>query len=184
MRNKISVHLIQSRGHILNTYDEAVSKYAEARFARDEVEVLTNSRVSEVRPDRIIFTQKGEDGNIITKELPMGFCLWSTGVAQTEFCKRLAQKLGDAQTNRHALETDAHLRLNGTPLGDVYAIGDCSTVQNNIAHHIVTFLRSLAWKHGKDPQKLELHFSDWRELAADVKVRPYRLWLHLWRSCS
>jgi NADH dehydrogenase len=29
LRNEISVHLIQSRGHILNTYDEALSRYAE-----------------------------------------------------------------------------------------------------------------------------------------------------------
>lgn len=29
LRNEISVHVIQSRGHILNTYDEALSRYAE-----------------------------------------------------------------------------------------------------------------------------------------------------------
>lgn len=29
LRNEISVHIIQSRSHILNTYDEALSKYAE-----------------------------------------------------------------------------------------------------------------------------------------------------------
>ena len=171
LRNEISVHLIQSRGHILNTYDEAVSKYAEARFARDQVEVLTNARVSEVKEDRIIFSQKDDAGNVVTKELPMGFCLWSTGVSQTEFCHGLASKLGESQANRHALETDSHLRLNGTPLGDVYAIGDCSTVQNNVADHIITFLRNLAWKQGKDPENLELHFSDWRNVAMDVKKR-------------
>ncbi|KAF4464036.1 NADH dehydrogenase [Fusarium albosuccineum] len=171
LRNEISVHLIQSRGHILNTYDETVSKYAEDRFARDQVEVLTNSRVKEVQPDKIIFTQKQDDGTLVTKELPIGFCLWSTGVSQTDFCKTLAKKLGKFQTNRHALETDTHLRLNGAPLGDVYAIGDCSTVQNNVADHITTFLRSLAWKHGKDPETLQLGFSEWREVADDVKRR-------------
>jgi NADH dehydrogenase len=31
LRNEISVHVIQSRSHILNTYDEALSKYAEVR---------------------------------------------------------------------------------------------------------------------------------------------------------
>lgn len=31
LRNEISVHIIQSRGHILNTYDEALSKFAEVR---------------------------------------------------------------------------------------------------------------------------------------------------------
>ena len=80
LRNEISVHVIQSRGHILNTYDEALSRYAEARFAKDSVDVLTNSRVKEVQADRILFTQKNEKGETVTKELPMGFCLWSTGV--------------------------------------------------------------------------------------------------------
>ncbi len=171
LRNEISVHLIQSRGHILNTYDEAVSKYAEDRFSRDEVDILTNSRVKEVTPDKIYFTQKGDEGETITKELPMGFCLWSTGVSQTEFCQRVSASLGSAQTNRHALETDTHLRLNGTPLGDVYAIGDCATVQNNVADHLVTFLRTLAWEKGKDPETMHITFSEWREVAQKVRKR-------------
>jgi NADH dehydrogenase len=171
IRNEISVHLIQSRGHILNTYDEAVSKYAEDRFSRDQVQVLTNSRVKEVRPDKILFTQKDENGQTITKELPMGFCLWSTGVSQTEFCHKVAAALGAAQTNRHALETDTHLRLNGTPLGDVYAIGDCSTVQNNVADHLVTFLRTLAWEKGKDPENVHITFNEWRDVAQKVRKR-------------
>jgi len=163
--------LIQSRGHILNTYDEAVSKYAEERFNRDQVEVLTNSRVKEVRKDKILFTQKNEHGETVTKELPMGFCLWSTGVSQTSFCKKLAKKLGAAQTNKHALETDTHLRLNGTPLGDVYAIGDCATVQNNVADHIITFLRTLAFERGKNPETMELNFGEWCNVAQSVRRR-------------
>lgn len=181
LRNEISVHIIQSRSHILNTYDEALSKYAEERFARDQVDVLTNSRVKEVLPDKIIFTQKGENGELVTKEIPAGFCLWSTGVSQADLCKRIAAKLGDVQNNRHALETDTHLRLNGTPLGDVYAIGDCATVQNNVADNIISFLRGLAFKHGKDPETLELHFNDWRNVAADVKRRFPQAVAHLRR---
>ncbi|TGO20540.1 hypothetical protein BPAE_0287g00090 [Botrytis paeoniae] len=171
LRNEISVHVIQSRGHILNTYDEAVSKYAEERFARDQVDILTNSRVQEVRPDKILFTQKGENGESVIKELPMGFCLWSTGVSQTQFCQRIAAALGSSQTNRRALETDTHLRLKGTPLGDVYAIGDCATVQNNVADHLVTFLRTLAWEKGQDPEKVQLTFRDWRDVAQRVRKR-------------
>ena len=170
LRNEISVHVIQSRGHILNTYDEALSKFAEARFAHDQVEVLTNSRVKEVHKDKILFSQKDEEGKIVTKELPMGFCLWSTGVSQTELCKRIADKI-EVQTNKHALETDTHLRLNGAPLGSVYAIGDCSTVQNNVADHLVHFLRSMAWEKGKDPEKMEITFPEWRNIAQRVKKR-------------
>jgi NADH dehydrogenase len=171
IRNEISVHLIQSRGHILNTYDEAVSKYAESRFERDQLDVLTNSRVKEVHPDKILFTQKDENGETVTKELPMGFCLWSTGVSQTEFSKTIAAALGSSQINRHALETDTHLRLSGTPLGDVYAIGDCATVQNNVADHLVTFLRNVAFERGKDPENMAITFAEWRGVAARVKKR-------------
>jgi len=170
LRNEVSVHVIQSRGHILNTYDEALSVYAEKRFEHDDVKVVTNARVKEVHPDKIVFTQK-VDGKTVTKELPMGFCLWSTGVAQTELSQKIAKTLGDSQNNKHALETDGHLRLMGAPLGDVYAIGDCSTVQNNVADHLTTFLRGMAFEQGKDPEKMKITFEDWRKVARKVRKR-------------
>ncbi|KAJ6113843.1 hypothetical protein N7523_007160 [Penicillium sp. IBT 18751x] len=169
VRNEISVHIIQSRSHILNTYDEALSQYAETRFNRDGVEVLTNARVKEVKKDRVLFSQV-EDGKEVVKEVPTAFCLWSTGVARAEICDKLCEKL-EGQHNKHALETDSHLRVIGTPLGDVYAIGDCSTVQNNIAGNIIKFLRTIAWEKGKDPEKVHLTFSEWREVANRVKKR-------------
>lgn len=50
VRNEMSVHIIQSRTHILNTYDEALSKYAEVCFSAhrnlpDIVLILTHCRV-------------------------------------------------------------------------------------------------------------------------------------------
>lgn len=54
----------------------------QARFAHDSVDILTNSRVKEVQADKILFTQKNERGETITKELAHGFCLWSTGVGR------------------------------------------------------------------------------------------------------
>ena len=180
LRNEVSVHVVQSRGHILNTYDEALSVFAENRFAHDEVDVLTNARVKEIQADRIIFTQKGDDGKTHEREIPMGFCLWSTGVSQTEFAQKIANKL-KVQTNRHALETDTHLRLNGTPLGSVYAIGDCSTVQNNIADHLVHFLRVIAAEKGANPENVSISFAQWRSVAARVKKRFPQATQHLKR---
>ncbi|KAJ5102719.1 hypothetical protein N7532_003248 [Penicillium argentinense] len=169
VRNEISVHIIQSRTHILNTYDEALSKYAESRFARDGVEVLTNARVKEVQKDKVMFSQV-EDGKTVIKEIPTGFCLWSTGVSRAEIAETLSNKL-EGQNNKHALETDSHLRVIGAPLGDVYAIGDCSTVQNNVAENIIRFLRTIAWEKGRDPEKVHLTFSEWRDVANRVKKR-------------
>ncbi|KAJ5230347.1 hypothetical protein N7489_011055, partial [Penicillium chrysogenum] len=179
VRNEISVHIIQSRTHILNTYDEALSKYAERRFTRDGVEVLTNARVKEVRGDRVLFTQV-EDGKTVVKEIPTGFCLWSTGVSRAPICETLSGRL-ECQNNKHALETDSHLRVIGAPLGDVYAIGDCATVQNNIADNIVRFLRTVAWEKGRDPEKVHLTFSEWTEFATRVRKRFPQATNHLRR---
>src|SRR5690349_10583504 len=99
----------------------------------------------------------------------MGFCLWSTGVSQTDFCQEVAKSLGSSQTNRHALETDSHLRLNGAPLGDVYAIGDCATVQNNITDNLVTFLSNLAYEKGKDPKTMQLEFDEWIQVGRRIR---------------
>jgi len=127
--------------------------------------------VKEVLPDRIIYSQKDpETGKIVEKEIPMGFCLWSTGVAQNPLCQTIVTKL-QGQNNKHALETDTHLRLVGAPLGDVYAIGDASTVQNNVSDNIVSFLRTLAWEKGKDPESMTISFRDWRNIASRVKQR-------------
>ena len=87
----------------------------------------------------------------------------------------------DGQNNKHALVTDSHLRVLGSPLGDIYAIGDCSTVQNNVADHVVSFLRTIAWQKGKDPQKLHLTFREWREVANRVKKRFPQASSHLRR---
>jgi NADH dehydrogenase len=172
LRNEVSVHIVQSRSHILNTYDEALSRYAEEKFARNQIDVLTDARVSRIEKDKVIFTQNDPSTHmILTKELPYGLCLWSTGVAQTEFAQRIANKI-EVQKNSHALETDPHLRLLGTPLGDVYCIGDCSTVQNNITAHITEFVRHIAWENGiKDERNINLTFSQWRSVVPRIKRR-------------
>ena len=67
--------------------------YAEERFARDHVEVYTNARVQEVKQDKIMFSEKTQDGKVVIKEIPYGLCLWSTGVCK--FCTDLTYPLTD-----------------------------------------------------------------------------------------
>lgn len=148
LRNLISVHIIQSREHILNTYDEKISEYATERFRKDSIDVLVNSRVNEVKEDRVIFTVSDREGNKTTKELPFGMCVWSTGVSLSPLTKSICEELGpQLQTNRHAIETDAQLRVIGTPLGDVYAIGDCSTVRTDLSQKTADILKNSILKH-------------------------------------
>ena len=82
-------------------------------------------------------------------KISANFVLWSTGIAMNPFTSRVSSLLPN-QFHKKAIEVDAHLRVKGSPLGDVYAIGDCATVQNNVSDHIVNFLRTTAWEKGKN----------------------------------
>lgn len=155
LRKEISIHIIQSRSNILNTYDQKISEYAMKRFHHDDIDLLVNSRVHEIHPDKVIFNQKDSQGNTIQKEVPFGLCLWSTGVGLNPLTSKIAQDLKPYQKNKRALETDSHLRVIGSPLGDVYAIGDCSTVRTDIADHCEDHIRQYLLKH--HPQAAEQH---------------------------
>src|SRR5205085_5691064 len=53
--------------------------------------------------------------------------------------KTISEKLLE-QKNTRALITDHHLRLKGAPMSTVYAIGDCSTVENpKLVQQLVQF---------------------------------------------
>jgi NADH dehydrogenase len=165
----------------LNTYDEKISKYAEKKFSNDKIDVITNARVSKVEKDKIYYTLKDADGKVTEHVLPAGLIVWSTGVTLTPITQAVKNQLIHVQKNRHALETDSHLRVLGAPMGDVYAVGDCSTVQNNLAGHIVDFLRAADCADGKDPEKTDLTFADWRKVAGKIKRKFPQAASHLKR---
>jgi len=173
---------VQSQSHILNTYDQKISDYAERKFKNDNIDVITNARVSKIERDKIFYKIKDPStGEISTHNIPAGLVLWSTGVGLNPFTQHVKEQLGHAQQNRHALETDSHLRVLGAPLGDVYAVGDCATVQNNLAAHIVDFLRAADSADGKDPAATELTFTDWRNVVGTIRRKFPQAASHLTR---
>lgn len=165
LRNEVSVHVIQSRDHILNTYDKTISQYAEKKFAHDSVDVQINSRVQKIEPDKVVYSQK-VDGKTVTKEIPYGLCLWSTGVALAPVTEQICKGI-EAQKNRHAIETDPYLRVLGLPLGDVYAMGDCSTVQNNVASHVMDFIEED--QRAKKEEEIHVSRSQLNSIAKRIK---------------
>lgn len=48
VRDLVKISVIQSGDHILNTFDERISSFAEQKFRRDGIEVLTGSRIINV----------------------------------------------------------------------------------------------------------------------------------------
>lgn len=140
LRASAKVHLIQSREHILNTYSEAISNFAEKKFARDEVDIITSARVKRVEKDKVVYTKKdAETGKVTEHEVPSGFTLWSTGIAMSPFTKRLTELLPN-QSHLKALQIDSHLRVKGAPLGSVYALGDASTIDTRLIDYLYDFV--------------------------------------------
>ncbi|KAK9728397.1 hypothetical protein K7432_001111 [Basidiobolus ranarum] len=142
LKEKVKITVIQSRDHILNTYDEKISTYTESHFERSGINVITLARVKSVHENHIIYSIKQKDGTTIDKELPFGVCLWSTGIAMRPITKKLCDSL-ELQRNKRALETDNRLRVKGISDGSVYALGDCSTVENpNLVERMMDFFEA------------------------------------------
>ncbi|KIJ35785.1 hypothetical protein M422DRAFT_261970 [Sphaerobolus stellatus SS14] len=105
-----------------------ISKYAEEKFRRDGVDLITDARVASVTPTQVLYTLKDPiTGNRIEKEIPTNFVLWSTGISMNPFTKRVSDLLPN-QVHQKAIVVDPHLRVVGAPTGSVYAVGDCATV--------------------------------------------------------
>ncbi|KIK59475.1 hypothetical protein GYMLUDRAFT_44452 [Collybiopsis luxurians FD-317 M1] len=138
-REEVSIHVIQSREHILNTYSEAISKYAEDKFKRDGVNLITNARVAGVTENSVLYTARGPDGQMEQHTIPTNFTLWSTGIAMNPFAKRVTDLLPN-QVHKKAIEVDAHLRVKGAPLGSIYAVGDCATIETSLVSHFMEFV--------------------------------------------
>ncbi|KAF8559689.1 nucleotide-binding domain-containing protein [Imleria badia] len=164
-REEVSIHVIQSREHILNTYSDAISKYAEDKFRRDKVDLITSARVRSVHHDRVVYTLRSPDGTVIEHEIPANFVLWSTGIAMNPLTKRISDLLPN-QVHKKAIEVDAHLRVKGAPLGEVYAIGDCATIETSLVSHLLELVDEADKdKNGK------IDFDEFDFMVSRIKLR-------------
>lgn len=136
---RIKVSLIQSSDHILNTYDSKISECivsycflhspsftfidAEKQFARDNINLLTNSRVVQVNPTDIVVVDKvtNQKSSIafgisyicfafIFISITIGMCVWATGIGPTPLTVKVASSI-PGQTNNKALVADEFLRV-------------------------------------------------------------------------
>lgn len=136
VQDLVKITLIQSGGHILNSFDERISSFAEQKFQRDGIEVQTNCRVLSVSDKEITMKAKS-DGEI--SSLPYGMVLWSTGIGTRPVVRDFMEQIG--QTERGVLTTDEWLRVEGCR--DVYALGDCATInQRKVMADISTIFKA------------------------------------------
>ncbi|KAF9053069.1 hypothetical protein BJ165DRAFT_1445289 [Panaeolus papilionaceus] len=164
-RSEVSIHLIQSREHILNTYSEQISKFAEDKFKRDKVNIITSSRVAGVTPTQVLYTTKNAKGETEQHSIPTNFVLWSTGIAMNPFTRRVTDLLPN-QVHKKAIEVDAHLRVNGAPAGEVYAVGDCATIETSLLRHFLELV-----EEADQDRNGKIEFAEWEVMVKKIKER-------------
>eukprot|EP00808_Paulinella_micropora_P007179 g55014.t1 len=132
LRAGTNVTLIQSADRLLNNYDKHASEIAEKTLAEAGVKILLNTRTVKVEKGAVTIYDK------VTKKqetLPYGICVWATGVGPRSLTSKLIDKI-PAQTNKRALRVTEKMELikgEGDPaavMDGVYAVGDCSTIEN------------------------------------------------------
>lgn len=128
---EVTVAVIQSSDHILNTYDEKISELAEKTFLKHGIKVITNARVTAIRPMYLEYSTKKE-----SKTMEYGLCVWTTGIGMQGFVESVVHKMaraGAQQRHYKALTVDDKLRVIGidkiTAKGPkIFAVGDCCTI--------------------------------------------------------
>lgn len=123
---RAKVTVVQSRDHILNTYDQTLSSYTEETFKKGNINVIANARVTEVTEKELTVVDKATKH---ARAVPYGVCVWSTGVAPVPLIKKLISQIPQ-QAKSRSLLTDGYLRVLGAE--GVFALGDCSTIQQDL----------------------------------------------------
>ncbi|CAF1214516.1 unnamed protein product [Adineta steineri] len=123
----VKITLIQSLDHILSAGDKKISEFTEKHFHRENIDVITNTRVKEVKQQEVVVQSKGSDE---LRSIPCSIAIWATGIQARPLINRIREIIGlNIQNNRMGLLTDHYLRVQGVNDGSVYALGDCATIQ-------------------------------------------------------
>jgi len=109
-RFRLDISLVEGGGRILGGLPEKISAQAEVALRRKQVQVLTNTRVTEIRSGALV-TPAGE--------IPADLIVWAAGIKAADGNARLG-----LEVNRlNQFVVDDRLR---TSAPDVMALGDCA----------------------------------------------------------
>ncbi|KAG6751329.1 hypothetical protein POTOM_045862 [Populus tomentosa] len=134
-KDYLKITLLEAGDHILNMFDKRITTFATEKFQRDGIDVKTGSMVVKVS-DKDISTKERKTGEIVS--VPYGVVLWSTGIATRPVVRDFMNRIGQAK--RRVLATDEWLRVEGCE--DVYALGDCATInQRKVMEDIAAIFR-------------------------------------------
>jgi len=126
----VRIRVIELMDHVLSTYDRAISNYTADIFQRNGIDLILNSRVQNVGPEKV--TTINKEGTI--SDIPFGACVWATGIAMNPLIKQLQDALPEGeQTHFRSIVTNEYLQVRGAPEGSIFAIGDAATIEQQKA---------------------------------------------------
>jgi NADH:ubiquinone reductase (non-electrogenic) len=127
LKEHVQVTLVEALPGLLTMFQKAVGQHVQEHLTRLGVSVRLNAMVKQATKDTVQL--KNKDGS---KEiLDFGTLVWVAGVGMRPFTRSLCEKVGaEAQSDRRGLLVDESLRVKGTQLGEVFAIGDCAVSGN------------------------------------------------------
>ena len=186
-KHLMKVSLVES-DKILSSFDSRLQNFAEKKIKNREQFELIKDQVVEVTP-RSVLLKSG-------KCLDRGLVVWSTGLSP----RKLTQSLGWAKKSPAGyILTDDKFRVltkdNSVSSQDIFAIGDCSSVENESlpstaqvaerqGRHLAKNLNSNSWKPFKfSSMGMLAYIGDYQGLSdlPDFKLRGFTSWF-LWRS--
>ncbi|VUC36435.1 unnamed protein product [Clonostachys rosea] len=136
---KITIYDISSK--VLPMFGESLTNYAVDRLRQQGIEVKTGHSLKSIRQSGEFLSLKIDQE---TEDVGAGVVLWSTGLRQNPLVQKLVEQKIDEHSNilkdfgTGGIVVDSHFRVrtNGTQednesiLPDVFAIGDCTVIEN------------------------------------------------------
>ncbi|THH18896.1 hypothetical protein EW146_g2185 [Bondarzewia mesenterica] len=184
---------------ILGNFDRGLAEFAEKKFNRNGIKLLTSHHVDRVEPGKLFVKEQGE--------VPFGLLVWSTGLASNSLVLSMTELKKDEKSG--SLITNDRLnvlRANGDPDPDVWAIGDAAKIEgsslpataqvaNQKAKYVTKLLNKIVkGREAKDPFVFQYlgslaYLGDWQAIydrsgaqsGLKTKETGRLAWL-LWRS--
>ncbi|XP_057792446.1 external alternative NAD(P)H-ubiquinone oxidoreductase B4, mitochondrial-like [Salvia miltiorrhiza] len=168
LKNYVTITLLEAGDHILNMFDKRITQFAEDKFKRDGIDLKVGSMVTKVTEKEICTKERATGQNV---SIPYGMVVWSTGIGTRPVVMDFMKQIG--QTNRRVLATDEWLRVEGCD--DIYALGDCATINQRKVMEDIAAIFSKADKNNTGKLKAD----DFKEVINDISERYPQVVIHL-----
>ncbi|KAL1555587.1 External alternative NAD(P)H-ubiquinone oxidoreductase B4, mitochondrial [Salvia divinorum] len=168
LQSYATITLLEAGDNILNMFDKRIARFAEDKFKRDGIDLKVGSMVTKVTEKEICTKERATGQNV---SIPYGMVVWSTGIGTRPVVMDFMKEIG--QSDRRVLATDEWLRVEGCE--DIYALGDCATINQRKVMEDIAAIFSKADKNSTG----KLRADDFKEVINDISERYPQVVIHL-----